>query len=169
MKRTLLLLALAAFMFISVAAQQSRRTSINSAKQSDLSETYSRWLGEDVVYIITPEEKRAFLMLKSNEEREQFIEQFWRRRDPNLATSENEYRAEYYSRIAHANENFAFGDTAGWRTDRGRIYIIYGKPDEVQKSSSGEAWIYNILPDRGRNIRIEFVDRSGTGDFRLQQ
>jgi GWxTD domain-containing protein len=121
-----------------------------------------------VVYIITPEEKRAFLMLKSNEEREQFIEQFWRRRDTNPATSENEYRTEYYARIAYANENFAFGDTQGWRTDRGRTYITLGKPDVVQKSSSGEVWIYNNAPFGRGYVRQEFVDRDGTGNLRVQ-
>jgi GWxTD domain-containing protein len=170
MKRTLLLLAIASLMCISVAAQQQRRRAPrNSSAQSDLSEVYSKWLGEDVVYIITAQEKQAFLMLKSNAEREQFIEQFWMRRDTNPATTENEYRTEYYSRIAYANENFVFGTTPGWRTDRGRIYIIYGKPDEVKKSSSGETWVYNILPERGSNVRVEFVDQSGTGDFRLRQ
>ncbi len=168
MRRALLLLAIASFMSASVAAQQSRKVTRNSSGQNNLSEVYSRWISEDVVYIITPEEKRAFLGLKSNEEREQFIEQFWQRRDPNPATSENEYQAEYYARIAYANENFAFGETQGWRTDRGRIYITYGRPDKVEKSSSGEVWIYNILPDRGGNVRIKFVD-SGAGDFRLKQ
>jgi GWxTD domain-containing protein len=146
------------------AQQQQRRAQRN---YPDRTEAYSRWLSEDVVYIITPQEKQAFLMLKSDEERERFIDQFWSRRDTNPSTSENEYRAEYYSRIAYANEHFAYGDTQGWRTDRGRIYIIYGKPDEVQKSSSGETWVYNFLPERGRNVRMEFVNQAG--DFRLRQ
>jgi GWxTD domain-containing protein len=169
MKRTFLLLGLASIMCISSAAQQSRRAPRNQSAQANLTATYTRWLDEDVAYIITAEEKRAFLALKTNEEREHFIEEFWRRRDPDLATSENEYRAEHYSRIAYANQNFAFSTTAGWQTDRGRIYIMYGKPDEVQKGPSRETWIYNVLPGGGRNIRIEFIDRAGTGDFRLSQ
>jgi GWxTD domain-containing protein len=169
MKRTFLLLGLASLMCIPVAAQQSRRAPRNQSAQANLTSTYTRWLEEDVAYIITPEEKRAFLALETMEERERFIEEFWRRRDPNPGTSENEYRAEHYSRIAYANQNFAFTERAGWQTDRGRIYIMYGKPDEVQTGASQETWIYNVLPGGGRNIRIEFIDRTGTGDFRLSQ
>lgn len=169
MKRIFLLLGLASLMCISVAAQQPRRTSRNQSSQTALTESYTRWVGEDVAYIITTDEKRAFLMLKTNEERELFIAEFWQRRDPNPSTSDNEYRAEHYSRIAYANQRFTFNDTAGWRTDRGRIYITYGKPDEVQKSSSQEVWIYNVLPGRGRDVKVEFLDKSGTGDFRLRQ
>lgn len=167
MKRTLLLLGLAALTCVCVAAQQSRRKSGDSPSRAS-QESYTRWLDEDVVYIITPEEKRAFLMLKTNEERETFIEEFWRRRDLNLATSENEFRAEHYSRIAYANQNFGFQDTPGWHTDRGRTYITLGKPDEVRKSAAGEVWIYNVVPGRGNNVRIEFVDRDGTGNLRVQ-
>lgn len=169
MKRTFLLLGIAALMCISAIAQQQRRVSRDSSAQPNLREVYSKWLNEDVTYIITPEEKRAFMLLKSDEEREHFIEQFWRARDPNPATSENEYRTEYYGRIAYANQNFGFGNIAGWRTDRGRIYITYGKPDEVQKSSSGEIWIYNNLPNLGSNVKFEFMDKSGRGDFQLRQ
>src|ERR1044072_5550285 len=97
MKKTLLLLGLASLMCVTSAAQQQqRRTTRSSTAQTALTESYNRWVNEDVAYIITPEEKRAFLMLKTNEEREHFIEQFWQRRDLNLATSENEYRAEHY-------------------------------------------------------------------------
>ena len=169
MRRTFLLLGLAAFMCIPAIAQQPRRASRDSSAQPTLGEVYSKWLNEDVAYIITAEEKRAFTMLKTDNEREQFIEAFWRRRDPKPETDQNEYRAEYYGRIAYANQNFAFGNIAGWRTDRGLIYITYGKPDEVQKSSSGEVWIYDYLPNLGRNVKFEFSDKSGTGDFHLRQ
>jgi GWxTD domain-containing protein len=136
--------------------------------QSGLKETYQRWLKEDVAYIITPNEQRAFLKLNTDEEREQFIEAFWRRRDPVPGTEKNEYRDEYYERIAYANESFAFGNVTGWRTDRGRTYILYGAPDEKQKTASGEIWKYRFIPGQGAGIEFEFVDVSGTGNLRLK-
>lgn len=169
MKRIYLLLGLTILLGSSVAAQQpARKATGNSPAQSDLKPAYHKWLSEDVVYIITPEEKRAFLMLSSDDQREQFIDVFWRRRDVNPATSENEYRAEHYARIAYANQNFAFGDVAGWQTDRGRIYITHGKPDETRKSASGEVWIYRYAPALGHNIEVEFVDVNGTGNYQLR-
>src|SRR5712691_599474 len=90
---------------------------------------YNKWLNEDVVYIITDEEKAVFKKLTTHEEREKFIEQFWLRRDPSAGTMENEFKEEHYRRIAYANERFASG-LPGWKTDRGRIYIMFGKPDE---------------------------------------
>jgi GWxTD domain-containing protein len=137
--------------------------------QSDIKPTYQQWLDESAAYIITVEEKRAFMSLKTDAEREQFIELFWRRRDPRPETQDNEYREQHYARIAHANEHFAFNGLAGWRTDRGRIYIMHGKPDEVEKTSFGEAWIYKPLPSTGSHLRVEFVDVTGTGDLRLRQ
>ena len=97
-----------------------------------MSSTYKKWLNQDVVYIITPEEKAAFKQLSNDEERDQFIEQFWLRRDPTPDTPENEYKEEHYRRIAYANEHFAAG-IPGWKTDRGRIYIIWGPagPDRI--------------------------------------
>ncbi|HUQ31031.1 MAG TPA: GWxTD domain-containing protein [Pyrinomonadaceae bacterium] len=135
--------------------------------QSGLRPAYAQWLYKDVAYIITPEEAWAFKQLKTDEERERFIEQFWRMRDTLPATPENEYRKEHYDRIVHANETFGFGDVPGWRTDRGRIYIMYGKPDEVQTGPTRESWLYKTLPALGANILIEFVDESGTGELRL--
>ncbi len=170
MRKIFLLLGLTVCVCSSVVAQQqSRKVFHHSLVQPGSRVVYEKWLNEDVAYIITAEEKRAFMLLKSDEQRERFIEAFWRHRDPQPATDENEYRAEYYGRFAYANQNFAFGDAAGWKTDRGRIYITYGKPDEVQKSSSGEVWIYNRLPGLGSNIKFEFVNAEGKGDFRLQQ
>src|SRR5262249_7934244 len=95
-----------------------------------------KWVDEDVAYIITDDEKRAFTRLKTDEEREQFIEAFWERRDLTPDTVENEYRDEYYERIAYANEHFASG-IPGWKTDRGRIYILHGKPDGIESHPSG--------------------------------
>src|SRR5215213_9847368 len=102
----------------------------------ELPKAYKDWVDKDVAYIITEDERSAFKKLKTNEEREQFIEMFWRRRDPDPDTDENEYREEYYERIAYANEHFASG-IPGWKTDRGRIYIMFGKADEVESHPTG--------------------------------
>jgi GWxTD domain-containing protein len=136
--------------------------------QPGLKGIYAKWLYEDVVYIITPEEARAFKLLKTDSERETFIEQFWRARDTDPATEENEFRREYYGRIAYANEHFSYNDAPGWRTDRGRTFITYGKPDEVEPSPSGESWIYKNLPGSGGGVRFEFLDLDRKGEFRLK-
>jgi len=101
----------------------------------ELESPYRKWLNEDVSYIITDEERAAFRRLQTDEEREQFIENFWLRRDPTPDTVENEFKEEHYRRIAYANEHFPSG-IPGWKTDRGRIYIVYGPPDEIDDHSS---------------------------------
>src|SRR6185369_1333428 len=139
----------------------------------------------DVPYIITPEEQKAFKLLKTVEEREKFIGDFWHRRNPNPDSDENEYREQYYERIAYANEHFSSG-IPGWKTDRGRIYITWGKPDDIESHPSGgaydkasyegggsattypfERWIYRHLDGVGNGIEIEFVDQTGSGEYRL--
>ncbi len=151
----------------------------------ELKEAYKKWRNTDVAYIITKEEKRAFDALTTDEERENFIENFWRRRDPNPDTEENEYREEYYERIAYANEHYTSG-IPGWKTDRGRIYIAWGKPDSVESHPSGgsydrpsyegggstttypfEIWFYRHLDNVGDGVEIEFVDPTGTGEYRI--
>ncbi|MEO7539873.1 MAG: GWxTD domain-containing protein [Pyrinomonadaceae bacterium] len=151
----------------------------------ELKTAYKKWLDNDVDYIITSEERKAFKALATDEERENFIEQFWRRRDPNPDTEENEYREQYYERIAYANEHFTSG-IAGWRTDRGRVYIAWGKPDSIESHPSGgayerptyegggsttaypfEIWFYRHLDNVGDGLEIEFVDPTGTGEYRL--
>jgi GWxTD domain-containing protein len=153
----------------------------------ELKEAYKKWINNDVLYIITDEEKKAFKALATDEERENFIEQFWRRRDPDPDTEENEYREQYYERIAYANEHFSSG-IPGWRTDRGRVYIAWGKPDSIESHPSGglynrpsyegggstttypfEIWYYRHLEGIGSGLEIEFVDPSGTGEYRLAQ
>lgn len=153
--------------------------------KEEVKKVYQDWVNKDVRYIITNEEKKAFNALKTDEERENFIENFWRRRDPNPDTEENEYREEYYERIAYANEKFASG-IPGWMTDRGRIYITWGKPDSVEAHPSGgsydrpsyegggstttypfEIWFYRHLDGVGDGIEIEFVDPTGTGEYRI--
>jgi GWxTD domain-containing protein len=151
----------------------------------ELSPQYKRWLDEDVVYIITPEERRAFLHLQTNEEREQFIEAFWQRRNPDPDSPENTYKEEYYRRIAYANEHYASG-IPGWKTDRGKIYIMWGPPDEIDSHPTGgtwdrpmdqgggetttypyEDWRYRYLEGIGENVELEFVDPTGTGEYHL--
>ncbi|MFY9980895.1 MAG: GWxTD domain-containing protein [Candidatus Sulfotelmatobacter sp.] len=151
----------------------------------ELSKTYKKWLNEDVVWIITDEERAAFKQLTNDEERDNFIEAFWQRRDPTPDTEENEYKEEHYRRIAYANEHFAAG-IPGWKTDRGRIYIMYGPPDEIDSHPSGgtyerpmeegggetstypfEDWRYRYLEGIGQEVIIEFVDTCMCGDYHM--
>jgi GWxTD domain-containing protein len=170
MFKTFLLLALAALSFTSALAQkQERKLQSNPTVQSDLRPVYQKWLDEDVVYIITAEESRAFLLLKSDGERERFIEQFWRARDSKPGTSENEYRAEHYRRIANANQRFGTDNVPGWRTVRGRFYITLGEPDEIHQTSAGEVWFYRHAGSLGDNVEIEFTRDSKSGGFRIRQ
>ncbi|HXM68878.1 MAG TPA: GWxTD domain-containing protein [Candidatus Acidoferrum sp.] len=151
----------------------------------ELSKTYKKWLNEDVVWIITDEERAAFKQLSNDEERDNFIEAFWQRRDPTPDTEENEYKEEHYRRIAYANEHFAAG-IPGWKSDRGRIYIMYGPADEVDSHPSGgtyerpmeegggetstfpfEDWRYRYLEGIGQEVIIEFVDSCMCGDYHM--
>jgi GWxTD domain-containing protein len=151
----------------------------------ELSKTYKKWLNEDVVWIITDQERAAFKQLSNDEERDNFIEAFWQRRDPTPDTEENEYKEEHYRRIAYANEHFAAG-IPGWKTDRGRIYIMYGPADEIDSHPSGgsyerpieegggetstfpfEDWRYRYLEGIGQEVIIEFVDTCMCGDYHM--
>ena len=137
-------------------------------------EPYTKWVTEDVAYIIRDDERDAFKRLQSDAEREHFIEQFWLRRDPTPDTPENEFKEEHYRRIAYANENFA-SSVPGWKTDRGRIYITYGSPDAKKSqaaafgphSSASELWLYYYLDGVRKNVWIDFVDSDGTGEYRM--
>lgn len=163
---------------------QQKKKNERALKQ-ELSKPYKKWLDEDVVYIITPEERAAFRQLSNDEERDNFIEAFWQRRDPTPDTEENEYKEEHYQRIAYANEHFAAG-VPGWKTDRGRIYIMYGKPDEIDSHPSGgtyerpieegggetstfpfEDWRYRYIEGIGQEVIIEFVDTCMCGDYHM--
>ncbi|HSE96957.1 MAG TPA: GWxTD domain-containing protein [Blastocatellia bacterium] len=169
----------------SLAQQKENKDPNEKKKREELKSVYKRWLDEDVNYIITDEERRAFKALKTDEERDQFIEQFWLRRDPDPDTPENEYKEEYYQRIQYANERFASG-IPGWKTDRGRIYIMFGKPDQIESHPAGgpyerpsyegggststypfEVWWYRYIEGIGSDIEIEFVDPSGSGEYRI--
>src|SRR6202140_3470053 len=153
--------------------------------RKELETPYKKWITEDVGYIITDEEKSAFKRLATDEEREQFIEQFWLRRDPTPDTEENEYKEEHFRRIAYANDHYASG-IPGWKTDRGRIYITFGPADETESHPSGgtyerpieegggqtstypfEKWRYRYIEGIGNDVNIEFVDPTMTGEYHL--
>src|SRR6476469_2005468 len=153
--------------------------------RKELLTPYRKCMNEDVTCIITHEERAAFKRLQTDEEREQFIEQFWLRRDPTPDTEENEYKEEHYRRIAYTNERFASG-IPGWKTDRGRIYITFGPPDEREEHPSGgtyerpyeegggttstypfEKWRYRYIEGIGSDINIEFVDPTMSGEYRM--
>src|SRR5215813_4834102 len=163
---------------------KQKKKNAQSLKQ-ELSKTYRKWLDEDVRWIITDEERSAFKQLSNEEERDQFIEAFWQRRDPTPDTVENEFKEEHYRRIAYANEHFPAG-IPGWRTDRGRIYIVFGPPDEIESHPSGgtyerpmeegggetstfpfEQWRYRYIEDIGQEVIIEFVDTCMCNDYHM--
>ena len=166
-----------------LSAKEERRR-LNQLRK-ELRGPFKRWLDEDVKYIITGEERKAFIQMSTDDERENFIEQFWLRRDPTPDSMENEYKEEHYRRIAYTNERYASG-IPGWRTDRGRIYIAYGPPDEIESHPSGgqyqrpydegggftstypfEIWRYRWIEGIGSDILLEFVDPTMTGEYRL--
>jgi GWxTD domain-containing protein len=165
-------------------SKEQQKKNAKSLRQ-ELSKTYKRWLDQDVVWIITDEERKAFMMLSNDEERDNFIEAFWQRRDPTPDTAENEFKEEHYRRIAYANEHFAAG-IPGWKTDRGRIYIVFGPPDEIESHPSGgtyerpmsegggttstfpfEQWRYRYIEDIGQEVIIEFVDTCMCNDYHM--
>jgi GWxTD domain-containing protein len=153
--------------------------------QKELGPAYEPWLRDEVPDIITEDERRAFLELATNEEREQYIEIFWNRRNPDPESPTNTFREEHYRRLAYADEHFASG-IPGRKSDRGRIYIIWGRPDEIDSHPTGgtydrplqqgggststypwELWRYRHLEGIGENIEIEFVDPTGTGEYHI--
>jgi GWxTD domain-containing protein len=164
---------------------EKQRKANAKALRQELSKTYRKWLDEDVRWIITDEEKSAFMQLSNDEERDQFIEAFWQRRDPTPDTEENEFKEEHYRRIAYANEHYAAG-IPGWKSDRGRTYIVFGPADEIESHPSGgsyerpmeegggetstfpfETWRYRYLEGIGQEVMIEFVDTCMCGDYHM--
>jgi GWxTD domain-containing protein len=164
---------------------EKQRKANAKALKIELSKTYKKWLDEDVRWIITDQERSAFMQLSNDEERDQFIEAFWQRRDPTPDTEENEFKEEHYRRIAYANEHFAAG-IPGWKTDRGRMYIVFGPADQIDSHPSGgayerpmeegggetstypfETWRYRYLEGIGQEVIIEFVDTCMCGDYHM--
>ena len=156
-----------------------------AVQREETEDYFTKWLKEDVIYIISPEERAVFEGLNTPEEKEQFIEQFWYRRDPDLRTPTNEFKDEHYRRIAYANERFSSG-YPGWMSDRGRIYIIHGPPAEIEAHPTGgaynrpiyegggttstfpfEIWRYRYVEGIGDDVELEFVDKTMSGEYRL--
>src|SRR5215467_4473112 len=165
--------------------EERKKEKAKKSQEEKVKSVYKRWKDEDVRWIITDEERKVFDSLKTDDEREQFIEQFWFIRDPDPDTDVNEYREEYYQRIAYANEHFTSG-IPGWKTDRGRIYIMFGKADQIESHPSGgsydrpawegggststypfEIWWYRYIEGVGSDVEIEFVDPTGSGEYRI--
>ncbi len=167
-------------------AEDNRNDSIQHEKDAfrNLPQTSQFWLTEDVLDLITPEEKCAFLHLEADDERNEFIEQFWFRRASDPTTPDNSFKAEYYQRIAAANERYG-QQTPWWRSDRGRVYVMFGKPDSLESHLSGEKtgrpveegpetyqfswerWHYRYLEGFGPDTNIDFIDSGGSGEYRL--
>src|SRR6202158_1519578 len=164
---------------------EKQRKANAKALKIELSKTYRKWLDEDVRWIITDEERSAFMQLSNDEERDQFIEAFWQRRDPTPDTEENEFKEEHYRRIAYANEHYAAG-IPGWKSDRGRTYIVFGPADEIDSHPSGgsyerpmeegggetstfpfETWRYRYIEGIGQEVMVEFVDTCMCGDYHM--
>ncbi|HEV2690499.1 MAG TPA: GWxTD domain-containing protein [Bryobacteraceae bacterium] len=181
MRRTLLVVVFSCSTLVFAQPSAKKR---DQKLAKEMGSAYEGWT-KDVAYIITDAEKQAFNRLSNDDERDQFIEQFWLRRDPTPDTAENEFKEEHYRRIAYANERFASG-IPGWRTDRSMIYIKYGPPDEIESHASGgnyqrpieqgagiadtypfEQWRYRYIDGIGTNVILEFVDVSFTGEYRL--
>jgi GWxTD domain-containing protein len=165
-------------------SEKQKRQNAKSIKH-ELDNSYKKWLDQDVRWIITDTERKAFMQLSNNEERDQFIEAFWQRRNPNPDSEDNEFKDEHYRRIEYANEHFPAGKP-GWMTDRGRIYIVYGPPDEIESHPSGgtyerpmeegggetstypfEDWRYRYIDNIGQEVIIEFVDTCMCGDYHM--
>lgn len=180
--RKLVLIVWSGFFLLMVAAGS---VSVGAQKKNDKKDYYRMWLDEDVVYIMTEEEKAVFLKLTADDERDRFIEQFWARRNPDPSTPGNAFKEEHYRRIQYANERFAAG-IPGWRTDRGRVYIEFGKPDRIESHPNGgpyerkahegggrtstfpfEIWEYRHIDGVGDDIELEFVDDRGGNLYRL--
>jgi GWxTD domain-containing protein len=164
---------------------EKRKKENAKSLRRELRGEYRKWLDEDVRWIITDDERKAFMQLSNNEERDQFIEAFWQRRNPNPDSEDNEFKDEHYRRIEYANEHFPAGKP-GWMTDRGRIYIVYGPADEIESHPSGgtyerpmeegggetstypfETWRYRYIENIGQEIIIEFVDTCMCGDYHM--
>jgi GWxTD domain-containing protein len=184
-RRTVLILTACFLSSMLTVTGQSNKAKEQAKQKEESGSVLKKWPEESVPYIIDPEEEKAFKGLKTDEERENFIEQFWLRRDPTPETPDNEYKDDYYRRIVLANERYTSG-IPGWRTDRGRILIMHGEPDEIETHAMGgtylrpneegggrtstfpfEKWRYRHIDNIGQEVIIEFVDTSMSGEYRL--
>lgn len=146
------------------------------AADPDLPDAYRKWLDEEVAYIITPTEREVFQKLRTDRERDLFIEAFWKQRDPTTASAENEFKTEHFRRIAYADRYLGRdAPKPGWRTDRGRYYIILGEPRDIQRfegksqTYDAEVWFYQGKSDLGLPpaFNLVFFREGGHGEYRL--
>ena len=186
LRRFVTALLLASFSIASISAQQTKRNPEEKPRKikQEPKKAYVNWIS-DVEVIATQSERDAWKKLETDDEREKFIEDFWHSRDPDPDTEENEFKQEFFERIAYANEHFSSGKP-GRFTDRGRIYIKFGKPDEVESHPAGgsynrpsyegggststypfEKWFYRHIPNVRSGVELEFVDPTGSGEYRL--
>jgi GWxTD domain-containing protein len=169
--------AILLFIFGALAAAAALELPAQTKKSAkDLPPVYRKWLTEDVVYIITPREKDVFLQLENDKQRETFIEAFWKVRDPNPTTPENEFKTEHYRLIAYANKTFGKDSPGpGWRSDMGRIYITLGEPQQIDRQENLSniqpitIWFYNGLAEYGLpgSFSVVFYRKMGTGPYEL--
>jgi len=169
MKKICFILLFLAFLLFSVSLIPAAKK-----KSKDLPEQHRKWLEEQVPYIIKPLEKDVFLQLKTDKEREIFIEAFWKQRDPTPGTPENEFKQEHYRRITYANQFFSRETTRpGWMTDRGRIYIILGEPIDIDRYESSEeyypviTWFYqgDVKFGLPPHFNVAFFKKRGIGEY----
>lgn len=185
-RRLVTVLLLVSFSTLTISAQQPKRNPDEQPRKvkRELKKAYVDWIN-DVDLILTQSERDAWKKLDTDDEREKFIEEVWRSRDPDPDTEENEFKEQFYERVAYANTHFSSGK-AGRFTDRGRIYIKFGKPDAVESHPAGghyerpwsegggststypfEKWFYRHIPNVRSGIELEFVDPTGSGEYRL--
>jgi GWxTD domain-containing protein len=168
------ILKLAALAIVGQLAFSFASAQANPSTSSGLPQVYQHWLDEDVSWIITADERVAFLRLTSDDERKRFVKEFWLRRDPTPGTEKNEFKEEHYRRIAYSNVHFAWQALPGWKTDRGRIYIVFGPPDEIRisqpadKDSSKRSIVWHYHSATGPDRELKFIDVCGCGDYRLE-
>jgi GWxTD domain-containing protein len=141
-----------------------------------LPEKYKTWLDKEVVYIITAKERDVFRELDTDRERDLFIEAFWKQRDPTPGTPRNEFKEEHYKRWRYANEYFGRGTPRpGWMTDRGRVYIVLGPPQNIEENDNingvfpTQVWFYQGDPAYGlpAGFNLIFFKKQGIGEYVL--
>jgi GWxTD domain-containing protein len=178
------LLVLISFLTVIVPAQKQSTDEKERKVKREPKKAYVQWINDHDV-ILTQSERDAWKKLNTDDEREKFIEEVWRSRDPDPDTEENEFKEQFYERVAYANEHFSSGKP-GRLTDRGRIYIKFGKPDSIESRPAGgsyerpswegngstttypfEKWFYRYLPNVRSGVELEFVDPTGSGEYRL--
>ena len=144
-----------------------------SGAEVGLPPEYNKWINEDVGWIITAPEKKEFVKLTTDEQRDHFVIEFWERRNPNPVSNNDAFKSDHYRRIAFSNEHFA-AKMPGWKTDRGHVYIVYGPPESIIKHLSigtnpaEELWNYRHMPGAGDDVTLQFVDRCGCGEYALK-